>query len=556
MICGKTLRLAPGDYRMSGKVFVIFVLIAVALAAAVLVVSCSDEAPVTAPPKSPPVPGISGLDSARPGSPLTLCIGTQAAGAGVEYQFDFGAGGPLSGWSPDSCRTHGWAFEGSYNVRVRARRGTLVSGWSNGWRVTIIDETVTPPNTPTVDPIVTVGQTVQVCGSAAVSSKAHPIEYRFRVDPDRVMDWHIDKCAPVRWTVPGTVRMRAQARCVLHNGIFSQWSQSVEVMATSGVDTRIVEVLNSPSPGSGSVTAVNFEDAVPDTLPMGSWVTVVVEGNRPNYAIGSCVDPVNQCVGFQLQYERVRASVAASRFTSPWLPVDPFDGNPTGVLDTLRLNVGSVEYTIRARASDEFGPDTAPASFSIVGNLAPFLDDFSLRGGDDTVIPDGGTLAWNWWAPDNSDTLDLGAGERKKQFSLVIKAAGRDDPRDSAGSGIRGWRYLFSDVETQTSFFDFARAGFTYVEALDVNALCDTFTWTVRYPADDVNGDTVFAVLPAWIDQDLVFSIRGRDSSPGSRFRQLTYLKGVQELVNEYDASGLGRVTRTGSQTFRIRLTR
>ncbi|MEE9271211.1 MAG: hypothetical protein V3V49_13235, partial [Candidatus Krumholzibacteria bacterium] len=328
----------------------------------------------------------------------------------------------------------------------------------------------------------------------------------------------------------------------------------------------IVRVLNGPTLDLGTARDIDFNDADLDTVPIDSWLTVVLEGSSPVYSIGTCTDPVNQCVGFQMKYESVRATVFGSRFESLWLPELPFDSNTNGLQDTVRLNIGSLEYLIQARAVDEFGPDAQPAWLPIYGNFAPTLDDFSIQHHDGTLIRNDDTLSWDWWAPANSDTIDMAAGERKKQFSFAIKATGHDDARDPAGSAIKSWRYLFSDYDAGVFFYGFARAGFQWVPALETNALCDTFTWPVRYPMDDVNGDTVFSSLPDFIREfpgqppirGWRFSVTGRDSGPSDTFQQYVLLDGEQQLVNQFNTKDFGRRTSSsfGFQRFFITLTR
>jgi hypothetical protein len=520
--------------------------------------ACSeDEEGIVEVPKTLGQPTLVGPNSARPGAALTLCVVPSGGGAGLEYQFDFDpdSDGGLLAWSPDSCQSNAWAFEGRQAVRARVREGTIVSEWSDTWDVVIIDETVEPPSPPTGDNLVIVGGTVRLCGAGASSSMNHPVEYRFKIDPNHIMDWHIDRCSSFRWYLPGTFKARAQARCVLHTGIVSQWSTSFELISVSGADTRILRVISTPELGSGTETEVDFQDATPDTLPMGSWVTLVVEGSSPDYAFGTCDDPINRCIGFQMQYERVRETVPTSRLISPWLPSDPFDGNPSGVTDTIRMNVGSVDYVIRARANDEFGAEGDPSSLPIIGNFDPTLEDSFIENHDGAIVRHGDTLRWDWWAPENTDTLDVSSGERKKRFTFLIRANGHDDPRDPVGSSIKAWRYFFVAADNPVLLYNFARAG-AWVATLEADALSDTVTWEVRYPSNDINGDTVFSDLPIWINRGWDYAIRGRDTSASDQFEQYVYIDGDTQLLNAYNVSDFGRRTESGFQRFFIELKR
>jgi hypothetical protein len=520
-----------------------------------LMVSCSNDEQGVVEPAKPAAPMVIGLNSTRPSGSLVLCAETQSGGSQLEYQFDFlmGQDGGLTDWSPDSCKSYHWGVEGRYEVGARIRQGTLVSDWSDNFIVVIIDETITPPEPPVGDDIVVVGGDIRLCGSSGASSLGHTIEYRFKIEPDLVLDWHIARCSSTPWTMPGTFKARAQARCLLHNGIISHWSRFFEFSVVSGADTRIVQVISQPEPGAGQATEINFLDGAPDTVASGSWVTVIVEGSNPDYAAGTCTDPINRCISFQFQYERFRATAGNSHFVSAWLPFLPFDSNPNGLEDTLRMNIGSVDYDILARAVDEFAGDVEPPRLPLVGNFAPVLDDYYIESHDGTVVRHGDTLTFDWWSPENADTVDLAAGERKKQFSFTITATGHDDARDAAGSAIKGWRYFFIAVDNPALLYDFGRAG-SWVEALQDDVLSDVVTWTVTYPLDDINGDSVLANLPIWMNREWDFAIRGRDTGPSDTFQQLVHVNGETIPVNQYGTWEYGRRTEAGFQRFFIRL--
>ena len=107
---------------------------------------------------------------------------------------------------------------------------------------------------------------------------------------------------------------------------------------------RSARVMSSTTPG-GARTDVPFGDGMPDTVPLGSWLTVVVEGSNPDYASSGCADAVNRCIEFQMQYDSVNPNVALSTFNSPWLPNTPFDSNPTGTTDYQMKSSRSADHT-------------------------------------------------------------------------------------------------------------------------------------------------------------------------------------------------------------------
>jgi hypothetical protein len=110
-------------------------------------------------------------------------------------------------------------------------------------------------------------------------------------------------------------------------------------------------------------------------------------------------------------------------------------------------------------------------------------------------------------------------------------------------------------VDNPPLLHDFGRAGSWVVGVAD-NTLSDVFIWEVRYPIDDVAGDTVFANLPMWINRGWDFAVRGRDSGPTDSFEQSVRVNEQTIPVNEYTSREYGRRTSTGFQRFFIQLTR
>ena len=67
-------------------------------------------------------------------------------GHGVEYRFDWGDGS-ASGWSTAASASHSWSTPGACTVTVQARcsvNTVLVSGWSEGTNITILDQYTEP----------------------------------------------------------------------------------------------------------------------------------------------------------------------------------------------------------------------------------------------------------------------------------------------------------------------------------------------------------------------------------------------------------------------------
>jgi len=73
---------------------------------------------------------------------FTSGVSACSLGHGVEYQYDWGDGS-VSGWSAAPGAAHSWAAPGDYVVKVRVRCSVdtgLVSGWSEGTRITILSQ--------------------------------------------------------------------------------------------------------------------------------------------------------------------------------------------------------------------------------------------------------------------------------------------------------------------------------------------------------------------------------------------------------------------------------
>jgi hypothetical protein len=253
-----------------------------------------------------------------------------------------------------------------------------------------------------------------------------------------------------------------------------------------------------------------------------------------------------------VNYTRSSDQVPGASATSRWLPDDGEDGNPSGTADSTSMNVGSLQYVMRARTIDEYGrPDGTPAAVAFVGNFAPTLDTYAIKNHDGQPVSDGGTLLWDWARParEGFNFDDVTNPLRFKEFYFVVVGSGHDHPKEPDGSGVKSWRYGFRRVDDPTIDQPFARSG-SWVEGATVNALSDTFRVVFEYPLQDVNGDTVFDNLPAWLGKEYDFSIQGRDTGLSEQFRQYVYLNHQKVLLNEYPVWALGRGTEEGNLRF------
>ncbi|UCG53470.1 MAG: hypothetical protein JSW58_07925 [Candidatus Latescibacterota bacterium] len=423
------------------------------------------------------------------------------------------------------------------------------------------DEKVTVPETPTGNVFVDVGESMMVTTGGATSSRGHLVEYRFDFDADGEHDysaWGIDARVEKAWTSAGIKGVKAQARCSRHPNVTSKWSDGLTVMVGQGPETELIQVLNFYKVGQNEFTdEIDFLDDIPDTVPYGSWITIFYRGIDTTQASSQCSDPVNKCLSYQKSYVRDSDRVPGSHAQTPWMPADPEDNNPFGANDSTSMNIGSVEYTIRARAVDFYGRvDPTPAEIPIIGNFDPTLDSFTIKNHSGESIGDGETLVWDWWEPVDSGLVVIGSELKKtKTFYFVIEATGHDHPKEREGSGVYSWFYQFANVGIPGTQ-KFARSE-NWVDGIMVNALSDTFEWVAVYPSDDMNGDEVFVNNPPeWNDKSYDFSVMGRDLPSNEVFDQYVFVNGQRQPINSYSAAQLGRWTSPDGSRFHIVLRR
>ncbi|MCK5618703.1 MAG: hypothetical protein KAJ17_04850, partial [Candidatus Krumholzibacteria bacterium] len=212
-----------------------------------------------------------------------------------------------------------------------------------------------------------------------------------------------------------------------------------------GPDTRIASVMNTYFVnGQAFEEYIDFRDAVPDTVPFGSWIRVSYWGSPDPGRPVRCPDPLDECIGFQKNFTWSSSQLPGVGETTSWLPVPPEDNDPLSTTDSTSLNVGPVEYTVRFRSVDDLGSfDKTPAEVPIVGNFPPTLDDFGIEDYDGNLVRDGGSVVWDWWNPANyhgnvADTLDLSDLPNiwvVKEFYFLTKGFGSDHPKESSTGG-------------------------------------------------------------------------------------------------------------------------
>jgi hypothetical protein len=366
----------------------------------------------------------------------------------------------------------------------------------------------------------------------------------------------------------GSKVVSVQARCAIHTAVVSDWSDSLLVDVGLGPDTEITSVINTYFIGPSEVSEiVNYTDGIPDTVPYGSWIKIFYNGIPTTKGVNECPDTVNKCLEYQINYTRTSVRQPPEwDFTSTWYPFDPEDSNPNGVSDSTTMNMGSVEYTIRARSTDQFDrSDATPPEFEIIGNFDPTLDNQSLENYDGTVIGEGDTIFWDWWNPANyngsiADTLDVSDPadiKAVKKFYFVVHATGHDHPKEPVGSGVKSWKYTFLQVGSNPPVFeDFGSRAGDFVDAIVLDVLSDTASVTFRYSLTDDPGGAIALNDADFLDKEYESSITGRDLSILDRFDQYMFLSGGLLLVGSYNTADVGRQTDEGRQRFYLRLRR
>ncbi len=528
------------------------------------------------------------------------CTGgvTESGEHPVQYRFDFDAEGShdISSWNFVDCIEHSWPDTGLYVVKAQARRFSNMIGtdseWSDGLTVHVSDielpwirfttsitrvsegssTTITKPYDPDVMDTVGVHRPFAI-SYHGVTPNGYITEYQFfPITSGFTMPgqnvWYTDLTDTLRYfpnvsneTVPnGIFRFAAQCRdnlgaiSIVDAGRFEEGV--CQIVVNFDPDTEILQVLNTyVVDGNTYQRWIDFGDAVPDTVPYNSWITMFYQGWDSPYDSLLCQDALNRCMTYQKSYYSYSARFPYVTDRSSWYPQYGEDTNPFGIEDSTSMNIGTVEYEIYIRSVDENGKyDGTPDTVRIVGNYDPVLDSFEIVDHRGNIAMDGDTVTWNWWKPVNSDTV-VGSGpdmHYQKKFYFVLNASGRDHP-DEWGSGVKTWYYTFYD--TQGNSRAFARA-FNWVSGVAVNALSDTVKFTFSYPLSDPMGDTVFENLPGWINKSYDATVKGRDTDIGERFDQFMFVNTHRQLINSYLVSSLGRWTQEETMRFHFRIVR
>jgi hypothetical protein len=516
----------------------------------------------------------------------------------VQYRFDFDAEGghDISNWILTDCIEHSWPDTGLYVVKTQARRFTNLIGtdseWSDGLTVHVAD--IEPPTIHFTTTITRVGpgssttvtkpynpdvlDTVGVHRPFAISYHGTtpngyiteywflPLSSEFTMPGQNI--WYTDLTDTLRLfpniggeSVPNRI-FRFAARSKDNLGAVSiidgdLYTEGVcQIVVNFDPDTEILQALNTYVVNDNTYQRwIDFEDAVPDTVPYKSWITLFYQGWDSPYDSILCADELNKCIRYQVSFKRESARYPNATARSAWLPQYGEDNNLFGIEDSTSMNMGSVEYDVFVRSLDEHGKyDGTPDTLRIIGNYDPVLDNMEIVDHLSNVIMDGDTLTWNWWKPENSDTL-AAEGQNvyyKKQFSFALNGTGHDHP-DEWDSGIKSWQYNFYDLQGELVRFMYSGV---WKHGSALNELSDTMRVTFTYPLSDPMGDEVFNNLPEWINKTYDATLMGRDTETGDIFYQYMFVNSYKELLNVYSVSLLGRWTQEETMRFHLRIVR
>jgi hypothetical protein len=534
--------------------------------------------------------------------------GMSDKGHTLEFQVDFDAdgAGALTGWGTERCVTRMWPAVGTYEVRARARCA-IHTGWVSTWTGAVTVDVTELTELPEVRFATHIDGVTRAYTHSQIPRDTVAVMEPFEISwhgitPNRAIThywytpltggvdvpgsgvWYEDLVDTIRTFTntgddllpSGAFKLGARARDAagaespINVGTFTEGV--CQVVVNFDPDTRIDNVVNTYTPGGGGerTRVIDFADGVPDTVSYKSWVRIDYQGwddARDGRIECNDLEP-DKCIGFQVAYHRTSQTVPGADEFSNWQPRGGVhDTDPFSSADSNSFNIPSAEMELFARALDEHGrADGTPPSVDVVGNFVPTLESVSVEDhlGNflDLAVVD--TVMWNFWKGEGwpyksaADTLELGGPEPKcvKTFSFTIRARGHDDFRDPPGSGVKAWRYLVQN--SQGAYIDLGRSIAGFFDGASIDALDERIAITFRYPITDPTGNSVFANLPSWFDDDLTFFLMGRDTSVFGEpeFYQYMFINGTQQTINVFPAGTLGRRTAEKVFTFQVRLVR
>jgi len=152
-----------------------------------------------------------------------------------DYTLTWGA---VSGWElPDPASS----------TQTLAAGGTKT--FNGTYTEVVTAETVNTPGAPTGPTAGVENQDLSYSASGAVSNHGDAVEYRFDWGDGTFSDWGTT-AVQNSWAAAATYNVRAQARCIAHPAIVSDWSASTAVT----ISVFVAETVSAPAAPTGSTT--------------------------------------------------------------------------------------------------------------------------------------------------------------------------------------------------------------------------------------------------------------------------------------------------------------
>ncbi|MCK4538369.1 MAG: hypothetical protein KAV42_06185, partial [Candidatus Krumholzibacteria bacterium] len=207
-------------------------------------ISCSDDSPTTPKPseKSTII-----VDRA----PNDLDCNWQLLGP-VSYSYNGTDDETLTDLEPGDYTLTWGVVTGWDRPDPAVQAQTVAAGGSvtfSGTYTEAVVEIVSAPDAPVGPATGVENQDLSFSASGAVSSYGHDVEYRFDWGDDSFSDWGII-AVQNSWATAGTYQVKAQARCIDHPTVISDWSDSTTVTIT----VYVAETVSVPDAPTGSAT--------------------------------------------------------------------------------------------------------------------------------------------------------------------------------------------------------------------------------------------------------------------------------------------------------------
>jgi len=228
---------------MSRELRFVFALVSVVFLS-MLATGCGDDGP------SEPTPPTTGTVVVNP-SPDTLTCTWQLEGP-ASYSHNGTSGEKLSSLDPGDYTLTWGAVAGWNPPDPVSPIQSLTAGKTvtfNGTYTAAVTEAVSVPDAPAGPATGVEDQDLSYSASGAVSNLGHAVEYRFDWGDDTFSDWGTT-AVQNSWATEGTYGVKAQARCVAHPAVVSDWS----VATTVTISVFVAETVSVPVAPTGSAT--------------------------------------------------------------------------------------------------------------------------------------------------------------------------------------------------------------------------------------------------------------------------------------------------------------